>query len=158
MNQAEVEAAIASLGQQGSSTKRSVTLAQVKTLIQNASGGSTGNIVFLDAAVTIENASTSTVAWTTYSAAASIPDGYTIAILEIKGGNDSTGSQWVLARRESGAQEYMIHRCRGGGGAADDVASACQALVPLTSSKTFDYTIVEGYSYDCTIKLIGYTK
>ena len=115
-----------------------------------------GGIFFLDSAVVIENASTSTVAWTTYDASSSLPDGAGSALIEIRGGNDSTGSQWVLARKESGAQEYMVHRCRGGGGAADDVASACQSLVPVTAAKTFDYTIVAGYSYDCTIKLIGY--
>ena len=130
------------------------TLVEEDTPVAEANRG--GTLIFLSAAVTVQASTTSAVAWTTYDASASLPAEASAVLLEITGGNDTTSNCRVNVRMDSSSNVYDVHRARGGGGAADDVGSSVQCFCPITEALSFDYTILAGYNYDCSIKLIGY--
>lgn len=131
------------------------------TTTASSSSGS-GIPHFLDSKVEVQAITTSDVDWTTFDAHSWIPAGSCAAIIETEyaisepdsGDDDAT----ILFRKQSGSIELVGSRGRASG-SADDIAGANQLLVPITSTRTFDFAIEEpGFNEGATIHLIGYWK
>jgi len=117
---------------------------------------------WLDSVVTVQASTSSTVAWTTYNAAHDIPQGTKAVLLEIEFAMDSPDSgdsnAHVRFRRRSGEIELVGAR-GAAGGSSDSIAWCNEKLVPVTKTRTFDYSIeTPGFNNGCEIRLIGYYK
>lgn len=114
-------------------------------------------IVFLDSAVSIDSG-TGAVSWTTEDLSGSIPVDASVALFLVKFSRvDETAERSIEFRKESGAEEYQAAWAPGLVNAADeDSHGTAQFFVPITSAKTCDYRVVQGWDNGWSIDLIGY--
>jgi hypothetical protein len=133
-----------------------------------SSTASTTGVVphFLAASATVLAATDEAQPWTTYDASSSIPKGAIAALIETEWAMQSPNSgdidAFIMFRKQSGSIELVGSRGRAAGN-SDNAAGANQLIVPITSSRTFDYMItdtysVHGFDNGALIRLIGYYK
>jgi len=100
-----------------------------------------------------------TTAWATYDASATIPAGAEYAIFEAEGtqsGPDSGNiNSYIQIRKDNTTSSYnaFINRASGNN---DNLGNANQSIMPITTTRTFDWRflyISNGWGY---LRLIGY--
>jgi hypothetical protein len=98
--------------------------------------------------------------YATYNASTAVPVGATAAIIDYRysisgpDGGDNTAD--VFLRRDASGSPYVMTRGKSAGD-GDSVAGGGQAMVPLTTSRTFQYWVQSpGFNGGLIIRLIGY--
>jgi len=136
--------------------RRSKTVQQASVSVSSSSS-TFCPIVFLDSAVSIDSG-TGAVSWTTEDLSGSIPVDASVALFLVKFSRvDETAERSIEFRKESGAEEYQAAWAPGLVNAADeDSHGTAQFFVPITSAKTCDYRVVQGWDNGWSIDLIGY--
>ena len=114
-------------------------------------------IVFLDSAVSIDSG-TGAVSWTTKDLSSSIPVDASVALFLVKFSRvEESVERSIEFRKESGAEEYQAAWAPGMVNATnEDSHGVAQFFVPITSAKTCDYRVVQGWDNGWSIDLIGY--
>jgi hypothetical protein len=102
----------------------------------------------------------SAVGYTTYNAAPYVPAGATAAIIDyqyaISGPDGGDVDAHVYVRRDGSSPAYVMTRGRAAG-SGDSTAGGGQITVPLSTSRTFQYTVQSpGFNGGLVIRLIGY--
>lgn len=121
---------------------------------------------FLGSSVTVQTLTDDPVEWTTFDASTFLPKGSLFAIVETEWAMQSPNSDdkdaYIKFRKQDGAIELIGSRGRAAGN-SDNCAGANQLIIPITTTRTFDFTITEttggkGFDNEATIRLIGYYK
>lgn len=119
-------------------------------------------VTFLASRQTVQANTTGTVAWTEFNAASLVPSGTQCVILEstwaLVGPDSGDIDANIKFRSKSGAIELNGSRGRAAG-SSDATAGVNQTIVPLSSRRTFDFTIeAPGFDGGASIDLVGYIK